>query len=205
MHAPAPAPPAADKRQVILAAARRLIARSGLHNTPMSALAREAGVAAGTLYRYFPGKEAMINALYLELLEDQHRATLADGAPEPAAPTPRDSFWRAWHGLARWHLDRPDASSVLQQCRASGILTDETRAAEQRLEAEGSARLGEMVARGSRRTLSPQVFHALFAGPIAVLAQMRETGEIEATDAMLRATFDGVCRSVLPPSDAAAG
>jgi hypothetical protein len=41
------------------------------------------------------------------------------------------------------------------------------------------------------------VFWALVAGPIFVLAQMRDTGEIEITDALLDATFDGVCRSVV--------
>ena len=51
-----PTRPTADKREAILAAALRVIARSGLHNTSMDAVAREAGVAAGTLYRYFPSK-----------------------------------------------------------------------------------------------------------------------------------------------------
>src|SRR5215213_8038804 len=63
-----------DKREAILTAALRLIARLGLHAAPMSAVAREAGVAAGTLYLYFPSKEAMINALYLDLLEDRARS-----------------------------------------------------------------------------------------------------------------------------------
>ena len=67
---PAPTRAGADKRETILAAALRLIARLGLHNTPMSAVAREAGVAAGTLYLYFPSKEAMINALYLDVLRN---------------------------------------------------------------------------------------------------------------------------------------
>src|SRR5690242_12712168 len=70
----------ADKREAILAAALRLIARLGLHAAPMSAVAREAGVAAGTLYLYFPSKEAMINALYLEVLADRDRSMAADAA-----------------------------------------------------------------------------------------------------------------------------
>ena len=41
----------------------------------------------------------------------------------------------------------------------------------------------------------------LFAGPIFVLAQTRDAGELEITDDVLRATFDGVCRSVLPTPD----
>src|SRR6476661_6120071 len=68
---PTPIGASPDKREAILAAALRLIARLGLHAAPMSAVAREAGVAAGTLYLYFPSKEAMINALYLELHRDR--------------------------------------------------------------------------------------------------------------------------------------
>ena len=81
-HGPTPAHIGAspDKREAILAAALRLIARLGLHAAPMSAVAREAGVAAGTLYLYFPSKEAMINALYLEVLEDRDRSMLAEVA-----------------------------------------------------------------------------------------------------------------------------
>ena len=45
--ATAAAKPNLEKRDAILAAALRLIARFGLHNTPMSAVAREAGVAVG--------------------------------------------------------------------------------------------------------------------------------------------------------------
>src|SRR3954453_6062189 len=96
---PAPVPTGAspDKREAILAAALRLIARLGLHASPMSAVAREAGVAAGTLYLYFESKEAMINALYLELLEDRTRAIVAPPPPPPPSRHER----RVAHGPAQ--------------------------------------------------------------------------------------------------------
>jgi AcrR family transcriptional regulator len=194
---------AADKREAILAAALRLIARSGLHNTPMSAVAREAGVAAGTLYLYFPSKEAMINALYLEVLADRTRAILGDPGSRPElADDGREALWRSWHAHARWHLDHPDASNLVVQCQRSGILTPETREAEQRIEEEGMIRLREGIERGLLRDMSRQIFWALAAGPIFVLSQLRESGELQVTDAVLRETFEGVCRSVLP-ADAA--
>src|SRR5437764_270674 len=113
----------ADKRDAILAAALTLIARFGLHNTPMSAVAREAGVAVGTVYLYFPSKEAMINALYLHVLEDRN-SSLYRGMPvELQSPVDqRDALWTTWHALARWHLEHEEGSNLIAQCRASGIL-----------------------------------------------------------------------------------
>ena len=194
----------ADKREAILAAALRLIARMGLHSAPMSAVAREAGVAAGTLYLYFPSKEAMINALYLELLEDRDRSMRGTPTPDPLeSPTGAEGLWSFWHGLARWHLDRPDASSFIQQCKVSAILTDETMEIERLQHAEGLKEFQGAVAAGHLRQMSIHVFWALAVGPIFQLTQMCVTGEIEVTDEVLRATFDGVCRSVLPDRDVA--
>lgn len=201
----APPPPrvGTDKREAILAAALRLVARLGLHNTPMSAVAREAGVAAGTLYLYFPSKEAMINALYLHLLEDRDRSMRPDTAvPTDATASARDGLWSFWHGLARWHLDRPDASNFVQQCKSSGILTEETREVERRKHAEGLVSFEQAVAAGHLREMSLHVFWALAVGPITQLTQMSDAREIEVTDAVLQASFDGVCRSVLPEPDA---
>jgi AcrR family transcriptional regulator len=191
-----------DKRGAILGAATRLIARLGLHNTPMSALAREAGVATGTLYLYFPSKEAMINALYLELHRDREvTIAAASQSDEPTPEVSHPELWRPWHALARWHLDNPEASSVLHQCQASGILTAETRAIEEREQAERFPRFEDIVASGKLRDMPRQVFWALFAGPVLVLAQLRDAGELEVTDEVLRATYEGVCRSVMPADD----
>jgi TetR/AcrR family transcriptional regulator, repressor of fatR-cypB operon len=198
----APSGASPDKREAILSAALRLIARLGLHAAPMSAVAREAGVAAGTLYLYFPSKEAMINALYLEVLAHRHRSMAADaeGARNDGA-IGRAGLWAFWHGLAQWHLDHADGSSFLLQCKASTILTDETREVERRMDAEGLANFEQAVAGGRLRDLPLQVFWALVAGPIFLLSQMRDAGEMEVTDDVLRSTFDGVCRSVLPAHD----
>jgi AcrR family transcriptional regulator len=190
--------PTTDKRAALLAAAKRLIARSGLHATPTAAIAREAGVAAGTLFLYFPSKEALINALYLELLDEQLRAAAADADCPDAPSTPSALLWRSWQGLARWYLEHRDASRALQQCKTSGILTPETRAAEQRAREAGLERFREAIARGVLRDLPSSAFWALYAGPILALADARDAGEVAVTEEVLRVTFEGVCRGVLP-------
>ena len=45
-----------DKRADIMDVALNLIAERGFHDSPMSLIAREAGVAAGTIYLYFESK-----------------------------------------------------------------------------------------------------------------------------------------------------
>lgn len=59
-----------DKRQAILDTALRLFVENGFHGTPTSRIAKEAGVATGTLFHYFKTKEELINTLYLEVKDD---------------------------------------------------------------------------------------------------------------------------------------
>jgi len=195
--------PNVEKRDAILAAALRLIAHFGLHNTPMSAVAREAGVAVGTVYLYFPSKEAMINALYLHVLEDRNRTWKRERLA--TADTPLDAraaLWETWNGLAHWHLENEEGSNLIAQCRASGILSEETRAIEQDTDAQGLVHYEAAVAKGYLRQMSRYVFWSLLAGPVYALVQMRDAHETDITDEILRATFDGVCRALLPTEHA---
>lgn len=58
-----------DKRQAIFDATIKLITENGFDATPISLIAKNSGVAAGTIYLYFKNKEELINQLYLELKE----------------------------------------------------------------------------------------------------------------------------------------
>ena len=48
-------------------AALEIIAEHGFHGAPMSMIAEKASVGAGTIYRYFESKDALIRSLYDEL------------------------------------------------------------------------------------------------------------------------------------------
>jgi AcrR family transcriptional regulator len=56
-----------DKRINILRAAMKLIAVNGFHGSPTAMIAAEAGVGAGTLYRYFSDKDALIIEVHKEV------------------------------------------------------------------------------------------------------------------------------------------
>ncbi len=77
------------ERQVrILTAAARLGSEHELARVQMAEVAKDAGVAIGTLYRYFPSKTHLFVALLLSQLE-RARDRLPD-PPPGMAPTPGD-------------------------------------------------------------------------------------------------------------------
>src|SRR5208283_4403274 len=62
---PIPSRRAADeaRRERIIKAAERAFVRHGFHAATMQHVAEEADMSAGNLYRYFPSKEALVEAL----------------------------------------------------------------------------------------------------------------------------------------------
>lgn len=56
-----------DKRDQLLQAALKLFVEFGFHNTPTSKIAKEAGIANGTLFYFFPTKDDLVTFLYLDI------------------------------------------------------------------------------------------------------------------------------------------
>jgi AcrR family transcriptional regulator len=113
-----------NKRQAILDTTLRLIVKHGLEATPMSLIGKEANVGMGTIYHYFPSKEALVNVLYHELKVKTHQAMLRDYSPE--APV-RERFFRIWRNLFHFYLENPNLYRFLEQYSFSPIITPESR------------------------------------------------------------------------------
>jgi len=59
-----------DKRAAILRAAINVFARNGYFNSKVADIAREAGVADGTVYLYFKSKEEILHSIFDRSVED---------------------------------------------------------------------------------------------------------------------------------------
>jgi AcrR family transcriptional regulator len=75
----------AARHDAIIDAARQIAAEGGLGLVQIAAVAARAGIAAGTVYRYFPGKTDLIAALLEEIADSELEALrrAAGGAPGP--------------------------------------------------------------------------------------------------------------------------
>src|SRR5688572_24113470 len=87
-----------DKREAILAAALELFVERGFWGTAVPEIAERAGVGAGTIYRYFESKEALVNAIYRH--EKLHFAHVVLDDFPASAPT-REQFRLLWTRMAR--------------------------------------------------------------------------------------------------------
>jgi AcrR family transcriptional regulator len=75
----------AEREEAILAAATALAAEGGMAAVQIAAVAAQAGIAAGTVYRYFPSKTDLIAELVAAVAgrELSAMAAAADAAPGP--------------------------------------------------------------------------------------------------------------------------
>jgi AcrR family transcriptional regulator len=87
-------PKRADARrnyEKVLVAAREAFAEGG-ESTALEDIARRAGVGIGTLYRNFPNRQALLEALYVEEVEEMCRSASAIDSADP------------WEALNDWFL-----------------------------------------------------------------------------------------------------
>jgi AcrR family transcriptional regulator len=78
-------PKRADARRnydKVLEAAREAFAEGG-ESTSLEEIARRAGVGIGTLYRHFPSRQALLEALYLDEVEEVSRSAAALSGDDP--------------------------------------------------------------------------------------------------------------------------
>ena len=73
----------AARHAAIIAAARQAASDGGMAAVQIAAVAQRAGIAAGTVYRYFPGKTDLVAALLAEISEREIAALRRAGAAAP--------------------------------------------------------------------------------------------------------------------------
>ncbi len=99
-------PVVADKREAILRAATRVFAHNGYFNSKVADIAREAGVADGTVYLYFKSKEEILHSIFDRSVDE----AITDGRKQlETLANARDKLRR----IAHLHLERLGADRDL--------------------------------------------------------------------------------------------
>jgi TetR/AcrR family transcriptional regulator, repressor of fatR-cypB operon len=116
---------AAATRELILDAALAVFTEHTFGSTSMAVLAQRAGVAVGSIYRHFPSKEALGNAVYRRwkgYALDRLRREVDLEAPA------RVAFGQLWRALAGFATEHGDAFAFMEFQQHEGYLDEQSRA-----------------------------------------------------------------------------
>ena len=139
-----PRPKTGDKRAAILRAAVEMIANEGI-GASTAKMAKAAGVAEGSLFRYFPDKDTLLNELYIALKLDMRTTTVA-GFPENGSLRSRVQY--IWNGYIDWGIESPAKRKTMTQLSVSDRITDNSKL-QGRAGMEGAVRaMVQLTARG---------------------------------------------------------
>ncbi|MFC5458918.1 TetR/AcrR family transcriptional regulator [Massilia niabensis] len=117
-------PRSEEKRLALLNAAAETVAAHGL-GAPTALMAKKAEVAEGTLFRYFPTKDELLNEVYRHLNGCAYEAISKDF---PAGAPLEIRVRSVWNSYIDWGLANRAANEAMTQLAASSVLTSSTRA-----------------------------------------------------------------------------
>lgn len=152
---------AGDKREAIMTAALELFVERGFYGTAVPEIAERAGVGAGTIYRHFESKEALVNELYREHKQRFGQAALDDF---PATAPTREQFRVLWMRMARFAVDHPSSFVFLELHHHARYLDARSRAVEQQMTALFRQVVVAAQARGELKSGDPRVLMGLVMG-----------------------------------------
>ncbi|CHR19367.1 tetR family transcriptional regulator [Salmonella enterica subsp. enterica serovar Typhi] len=116
-------PKSEDKKQALLEAATQAIAQSGIAAST-AVIARNAGIAEGTLFRYFATKDELINTLYLHLKQNLCQSMIMELDRSITDAKTMTRF--IWNSYISWGLNHPARHRAIRQLAVSEKITKET-------------------------------------------------------------------------------
>ncbi len=113
-----------DKKTAIMDAALKLFTERGFHGTSTAQISKDAGVATGTLFNYFPTKEDLINSLYFEV-KGRLSSCIKEGIDSEATFEAR--MKKLWSNFIRCGVNNPEEFLFVGQFSSSPYITKITR------------------------------------------------------------------------------
>lgn len=91
--------PGNERRELILAAARRVFSFNGYHGAKTLQIAREAGVSEALVYRHYPSKLSLYRAVLRQIFREQDQNYAQVGVMEPSSRGLVKSLYRYFQSI----------------------------------------------------------------------------------------------------------
>ncbi|MEM9675326.1 MAG: TetR/AcrR family transcriptional regulator [Cyclobacteriaceae bacterium] len=118
-----------QKIDAIFAAVIKLTGSVGIAGLKMTDIAREAGVADGTLYTYFRNKEELLNSVYYQL---KRKGVLAIVDGSEHLPV-KIQLYKMWESSLKYLVTEPAETIFLEHFRVSPFISEDNKKLSQQL------------------------------------------------------------------------
>ncbi|MDZ7897600.1 MAG: TetR/AcrR family transcriptional regulator [Arcicella sp.] len=185
-----------DKKEAIFQAMLELISKHGFHSSPMSEVAKQADVAAGTIYHYFKSKDELICALYIRLKEKTIESFFAT---DDATKTFKERFRHFYLHMIDHCVKNSKEFYFLEQFANSPFINAIPREDIQKLDQPIYDFLRKAVFTQVVRDIPPKILIAFVMGSANALTKLQLSGEFKMTSSDLELAFftcwDGIKKS----------
>lgn len=185
-----------DKRLQILSAAETLIAAEGFQGLSMQKLAKEAGVAAGTIYRYFDDKEHLIEEVRIQVTE--RIAEAVQNGVDDSAPI-KQRYRTMWLNI--WNLAGTNLAAIKNRVQYDSLPVTNSktfRELERKMFAQVELLFNEGKEQGLFKPLDNEVLGGLSLAASVSLARKHSLGfyqlDDEALEAAIEASWDAIIK-----------
>jgi AcrR family transcriptional regulator len=170
---------ALEKHDAIMGAALELFVSFGFHGTAVPQVAEKAGVGAGTIYRYFKSKEALVNALYQKLKADLAGFVLSGFSADVPA---REQFHGFWLKMSHYAMGNPAAFAFLELHHHRDYLDATSLRAESKLVEFATLLLLKMQKDKIVKAIPPMILMAFIWGAFVGVVRQGWEGRLELSD-----------------------
>ncbi len=164
-------------------AALKIINKQGLYQAPVSQIAKEAGVAAGTMYVYYKSKDQLVISLYKIVLKGLS-TSVHDAVQESLDE--RSRFFKIWLAIFKYYITNPDKFLYLRQFSASPY-GKEIGDDEFMKSVEPLARvIGDAIRKGQLKDLPLPLVVSMVMGNIEATVRIQLSGSLQLSGALLQ-------------------
>jgi AcrR family transcriptional regulator len=174
-----------QKREDILSAALSLVSQHGFHGTSMAMIATEANVGAGTIYNYFPSKDDLMRALFVQIKQEFVQKIIAGIQPAMAL---EEQFYTMWRNMIHYYIQCPERVGYAQQFHYSPYFDQASQEFISTIMAPLIDPFENAIANGQVKDLPLPVLETFTLDAAASLARRHIQGEIQLDEDLITRT-----------------
>ncbi len=192
MYSPMKRPTQDEVKDNIRAGLVRVVAKLGIGGTSIAAVAKEAGVSAGTIYLHFADKSDLLQKVYLQIKTEFHGILVAASSEADS----KAMIHRMWRDMFAFTTAHPHDFLFIEYAGAAQVLTAEQSAQVAGFQDEIAAMLQRAIDDGTVAPLPVATVITLLVAPAMHLARQAALNNRPIDTDQLDLTFERVWISI---------